>query len=232
MESIFNPVIQEIVSSKSLTLKSQEIKPLCFGESSFFVTGVYRITLTVIQADGDEKVLYLLAKTANGGAPGTEFVRMHLLFNNEFMFYEKYVKLALPMLKEYIPEYYYGKIEDRGNECLVIEFLKDYNMCKGLIFIPNDHVELACKELGKFHGIGYIAKENDPEGFGELCASLLETRCGRDALVNQDVYDKFHVFLRALAVRAFEYLPGKDDYPKIVLDKYKAKVQVRKFQIT
>lgn len=226
MESILKSVIQEIVASRSLTLKSQDIKPLNFGESSYFVSGVYRITLT-IENEGREKILHLLAKLTDDDSPAAGFVHMHLLFNNEYMFYEKYVNLALPTLKQSIPEYFYGNIEKRGNECLVIEFLKDYNMCQGNMFIPNNHVELAVREFGKFHGIGYIAEANHPEEFKELCGSLTEARCGREAHKTETFYDRFNVFIGALAIRAFEHIPGKENYQKNVLDKYKAKFQVR-----
>lgn len=227
MESILKSAIQEIVASRSLTLKSQDIKPLNFGESCYFVSGLNLITLTV-QDDGREKILHLLAKL-DDDSPAGGFVHMYLLFNNEYMFYEKYVNLALPTLKQSIPEYFYGNIEKRGNECLVIEFLKDYNMCQDNMFIPNNHVELAIKELGKFNGIGYIAEANHPEEFKELCGSLMEARCGRAAHKIESFYDKFSVFVGALAMRAFEHIPGKENYQKNVLDKYKAKFQVRKF---
>lgn len=225
MEAVLSPVIDEIITSRSLKLVSQDIIPLNVGDGNFFVAGVYRIKLTVNNGTG-EKVLDLLAKSTSG-TPETN-IGIHCmdrLFKNEFVFYEKYVKITLPELEASIPEYYYGHVEELGKECIVIEFLQDYQMCKDFMFISNDHVELALKELGRFHGYGYLAEANDPEEYKKVCGSFVEARAGREVM-GGTMYERYQYFMKAFVQRALKYIPNKESYPKEVIEKYSSNFEV------
>lgn len=222
MESALSPVIQEIISARSLNLISQDFITLEFGDGSFFVASIVRITLKVYDGSS-EKVLKLLAKLMKFGTSTPTPFRTDRLFNNEFTFYEDYLKITVPELKELIPEYYYGNIDEKDNEWIVIEFLEDYRMYSGFIFLANDHVELACKELGKFHGIGYMCKADNPEKFMDFCGKLLETRCGSGALQSGND-ERFGIYSNVIAGRGFLYLPNQ--YPTGIIEKYKAKFKV------
>lgn len=230
MEAVLSPVIEEILTSRSFKLISQDIKPLNVGSGNFFVAGVYRINLTVNDGTG-EKVLELIAKSTSG-TPETNIGihRMDRLFKNEFVFYEKYVKIASPELQASIPEYYYGHVEELGKECIVIEFLQDYQMCKDFVFISNNHVELALKELGRFHGYGYLAEANDPDEYKKICDSFVETRCGRD-VIPEFMYDRSQYFTKAFCARAFKHIPNIESYPQEVIDKYKSNFEVCIFHL-
>lgn len=229
MEAVLSPVIEEILTARSLKLISQDVKPLSVGGGNYFVAGVYRIKLTINDGTG-EKVLKLLAKSTSG-TPETN-IGMHCmdrLFKNEFIFYEKYVKIV-PQLEASIPEYYYGRVGELGKECIVIEFLQDYHMCKDFVFIPNNHVELALKELGRFHGYGYLAEANDPDEYKKVCETFVETRCGRD-VIPAFMYDRSQYFMKAFCARAFKHIPDIESYPQEVIDKYKSNFEVCIFHL-
>lgn len=115
MEASISVVIQEILSSRSLKLISQNVKPLGSNDETFFTAGIFRITLEV-EYGTSKKVLNLLAKSTkyeSSVVPGP--YRLDRLLIIEVMFYEKYVKIAEPWLKGLIPEYYYGSISEKEN---------------------------------------------------------------------------------------------------------------------
>lgn len=193
-----------------------QIIPLSVGDSgSYFMTSIYKIKLKF-----KGETLSLICKLVSPNDELAEELQQELMFQNELLFYNEYVPELSPMIKNMIPKYYYGDMKGvAGKPCLILEFMEQYSLSESTLFLPSDHIAMAVKSLGEFHGLGYVMKETKSKKFREICDKLIDIRY-EEFPRNTEKMLRMNTFSKVCCQRGFKYIPNVDEY-SLVIDKYK-----------
>lgn len=132
--------------------------------------------------------------------PQTEFATKELFvesqFYNEILFYRMYAKP-----NENFPKYYYLREKPLAESVIAMENVinQGYYPCSYKYDAPLEYTLAAVREMGRFHGKGYVMKELEREKFFDIVKELQDSR-----------YDSNKVNMKMMintnATRAVEYL--------------------------
>ncbi|XP_050548647.1 uncharacterized protein LOC126910273 [Daktulosphaira vitifoliae] len=116
---------------------------------------------------------------------------MHEKFYNEYVFYDQLLpelsrNTSSTSITDMFPKFWYSNasLDDRQKsedeeQVIVLEnmYPKGYQVPKERIFLDKDHVRLAMRKLGAFHGYSYASKSNSTRRqlFLQLLGQLVET---------------------------------------------------------
>lgn len=111
------------------------------------------------------------------------------MFYNEVSFYKKILpalnlsNIDETLVNDLFPKFYYGNAtlgKDPEKDILIlVDLRKDgYRLTEETLFLDYDHIALAMKNLGRLHGLSYMAKQRNPEEFFRSTSQLVESRYG------------------------------------------------------
>lgn len=143
----------------------------------------------IVNGTSSEDQLNLLCKLSAPGQRGKEF-QTEIIFKREAFMYEKVLSTFAKFQQEKglstedsflaYPKYYAG-ISDESKQQFVIIMedvrFRNFAMWPKYKPAPLDHVRLLVQQIGKFHGISFALKDQQPEVFAEF-------RQLKDVLVN------------------------------------------------
>ncbi|XP_015118761.1 uncharacterized protein LOC107042276 [Diachasma alloeum] len=166
-------VIPEVIKR----IKKQGRKYKCVWSSfgkSFFLSRVFLLELIFEENKKNMKEsVHLVLKCP----PVTNELLWKLLDNktyaNEIVFYEKFARNS----PKY-PPYIYGRADDVDKTVVIMENVsrRGFKMRSQLYDIPFKYVIHAIREIGRFHGAGYVMKEKNPGKFKEIIESIQISR--------------------------------------------------------
>lgn len=134
-------------------------------------------------------------------------------FNNEMLFYQMYTRPG-----DNFPRCFYvaKRSSSHNNSVIALENVskRGYAPCPYKYNAPLEYILAAVKEMGRFHGKGYIMKEQEPEKFFSLVKRLEEPRYNNK-------YSRLQSLLDITATRAVRYLRTRD-YNRDFCDKTEA----------
>lgn len=170
-------LIVNVVKERGFENVNINVQPV--GEAGDnYVANVKRITM-----EKDGEAFKIIAKVA----PRNEMIRSlgntHLIFRNEHVMYSE----VLPKFTELekaatIPEENrlryatcYGTYLEPPNEIILLEDLcvPGFKMLDRFISLTDDNVRLILKNFAMLHSLSYALKDQEPETFDKLCASLV-----------------------------------------------------------
>lgn len=129
-------------------------------------------------------------------------------FHNEILFYRMYARPD-----ENFPRCFYVDERPPANSIIALENVnkRGYCPCPYKRDVPVEYTLTAMRELGRFHGKGYVMKELQKEKFFDIVKQLRNSR----------TTDTFKLIINTQATRAVEYLRSHD-YDAVFCDKMEA----------
>ncbi|XP_011702243.1 PREDICTED: uncharacterized protein LOC105458550 isoform X2 [Wasmannia auropunctata] len=131
-------------------------------------------------------------------------------FHNEILFYRTY---ARP--EENFPRCFYVDEKPPTDSVIALENVSKlgYYPYPYKYDVPLEYTLAAMREIGRFHGKGYVMKELQKEKFFDIVKQLQDSRYGTN--------DDFKIFVNSQAMRAVEYL-RRHDHDAVFCDKMEA----------
>ncbi|TGZ36963.1 uncharacterized protein [Temnothorax longispinosus] len=163
---------------------------------NFIMTTMYYVRLQFKNKTNDQnEELSMVLKR-----PMKNFIyitRIDLQFDNEILFYRTYVQ---PNEMHFYARCYYAEKRSPTDFVIALENVNErgYHSCSYLHNAPFEYTLAAMRELGRFHGKGYVMKELQREKFFDVVARLQESRW--------EVGNVFVVHSNVKATRSLEYL--------------------------
>ncbi|XP_011166868.1 uncharacterized protein LOC105200820 [Solenopsis invicta] len=119
-----------------------------------------------------------------------------LQFRNEILFYRTY---AQP--DENFPRCFYADERPPTDSIIALENLnkRGYCLCPCKTDVPMEYTLAAVRELGRFHGKGYVMKELQKDKFFDIMKQFQEARFGK-------TNEEFRLLVNSQATRVVEYL--------------------------
>ncbi|KAK9498836.1 hypothetical protein O3M35_003392 [Rhynocoris fuscipes] len=136
--------------------------------------------------DGNKNIDYnIVIKKKHISEEAKEGFRSDDAFRNEYIMYTEILPFLNAEKLNLFTKLYQGNIKDgsvKDGETLVFEnvSLDGYRVTKEKVFIDYNHIALAMKKLGEFHGLSYLAKKQNMNEFYKLAEQLIETKFTRD----------------------------------------------------
>lgn len=117
-------------------------------------------------------------------------------FHNEILFYRTY---ARP--NENFPRCFYVDKKPPADSVIALENVnkRGYHPCPYKYDAPLEYILAAMREIGRFHGKGYVMKELQKENFFDIVRQFQDSRFDKTT-------DEFKFLLNTQATRAVEYL--------------------------
>ncbi|KYN30595.1 hypothetical protein ALC56_15291 [Trachymyrmex septentrionalis] len=206
----FDEVMPKIIKNFGLDVDSAQYKLL---ESTTLIASiVHRIHLQFENKTNrqNEELFIILKKSI------PNFCRLNyadLQFQNEILFYQTYIR----------PDEIYAKcfyVEERPPLDYVIALenvnTRGYYACSCVYNPPMEYTLAAMRELGRFHGKGYVMKQMQPKKFFDIVEQIQETR-----YTNKFTNNAFKFGSNIMTLRVVEYLRSQD-YDAIFCDKMEA----------
>ncbi|XP_011702245.1 PREDICTED: uncharacterized protein LOC105458550 isoform X4 [Wasmannia auropunctata] len=116
-------------------------------------------------------------------------------FHNEILFYQMYVQPG-----ENFAKCFYANEQSSIDMMIALENVnkRGYCPCPYRYDPPLEYTLAAFREMGQFHGKGYVMKELQREKFFDIVKRIRKTRC--------DTTYGYDIFINIIAPRAVEYL--------------------------
>ncbi|XP_055377791.1 uncharacterized protein LOC129609708 [Condylostylus longicornis] len=153
---------------------------------AFMLTNCFKIHLTYNCKNEAFSEDMVVKKTPKVSKEDYDAINFKTLFGNEILAYTKILpELGSPTasltLWDNYPKYYYSHLKD-DEACIVLgDFVVDgWCMSKKQVDLSVEHLLLAAKHIGKFHGICYDLKHNNPEFFKSIIKLLGESRYAKE----------------------------------------------------
>ncbi|EDW31882.1 GL10724 [Drosophila persimilis] len=206
-------------ASKADTFRVGDIDVDVIGpKEAFMLTLCYRTTIR-FEYDGEPFERKMVVKKTPMVPPDVyEAVQFGDLFANEIDFYTK----ILPQIQKVAegkfaaPKYYYSELNPLSAIVILSDFAEDsWRVTKDRVGLSLEHVRIAVKYLGKFHGFTYAIKHKNLENFEKLTRNLKESRYANDTM-----HPQYKVTLQTSVKRAVQavstYQPQVDkDFVKL-----------------
>ncbi|XP_011871825.1 PREDICTED: uncharacterized protein LOC105564212 [Vollenhovia emeryi] len=143
----------------------------------------------------------------------SQMIRIDLQFHNEILFYQMYVQ---PNERHLYARYYHVDKQPSSDSVIALENVNErgYYSCSYPYNAPLEYTLAAMRELGRFHGKGYVMKELQPQKFSDIVARLQEVRFVKTGNI-------YETILNVKGTRAVEYL-RRQGYDTVFCDKMEA----------
>ncbi|XP_032590061.1 uncharacterized protein LOC116804965 [Drosophila grimshawi] len=196
IEWLTNCVLPEILKNGRLvdnynesqfnTFKVGTIQIAVIGiEEAFMLTQCYRASINFDFAGKQQQVKLVVKKTPEISTEDYNDAQFDDLFHNEVVFYTE----ILPLIQQLsggnfgAPKYYYSEIKSNSALIILGDFATDgWSVTKDRFNLSLEHVRIAVKYLGKFHGFGYAMKNNENKRFQQLTKEFRESRFTSDSM--------------------------------------------------
>uniref|UniRef100_A0A6V7LYK0 CHK kinase-like domain-containing protein n=1 Tax=Bracon brevicornis TaxID=1563983 RepID=A0A6V7LYK0_9HYME len=209
MEWLTTEVIPKAIKNVNRTNMRYEFK--CSQLENFhFMSEVFfaEIIFPNGQTDGKEQVLHVVVKVPPPNVHPRDKINMNKFFSNEILFYKEFVENS-----SLYPRIFYGTSEEIDKTVIVMENVRQtrgFAMCPQLYDIPLKYVMSAVKELGRFHGYGYVMKDRRPDKLKNIIGKLQDGR-----FIDGE---PFHIIINIVGTRPIEWL-RTIDYDSTFCDK-------------
>jgi len=130
-------------------------------------------------------------------------------FHNEILFYRTYARPD-----ENFPRCFYVDEKPPTDSVIALENVNKRGYCPCKYDVPLEYTLAAMREIGRFHGKGYVMKELQKEKFFDIVTQLQDSRFEKTT-------NEFKLLVNSQATRAVEYLRSHD-YDAIFCDKMEA----------
>uniref|UniRef100_A0A0C9Q679 TP53RK protein n=1 Tax=Fopius arisanus TaxID=64838 RepID=A0A0C9Q679_9HYME len=129
------------------------------------------------------------------------------MYANEILFYEKFARNSPTY-----PRYIYGTADDPDKTVVIMENVskRGFKMCPQPYDVPFKYVIHAVREIGRFHGAGYVMKAKYPKEFREMISQIKLCRYVRGS--------RYEILIETVALRPLEWL-RKINYDSVFCDK-------------
>ncbi|XP_055311024.1 uncharacterized protein LOC129573705 [Sitodiplosis mosellana] len=220
---------QKLIACKKLSehivIQSVEIRELSL-DVAFMVTICYFVKISVkvakshVECDNDdsddEKIFDIVVKFAPEVEPDLyEKLCMHGLFSNEINAYEYVIPKIESLSKS--PKCYYSHNKFLDAVIALSDFSTDgWQMSKSKVNLSIDHILIAVKELGRFHGNMYALKLTDADTFNSIKSQLVESRFGKGSCPSDD----WNLWLELSIRRATNSVRASKTEPEIVPESF------------
>ncbi|KAK9498895.1 hypothetical protein O3M35_003446 [Rhynocoris fuscipes] len=188
-----------------------------------FASTINFVKITV--NNGNENIDYnIVIKKQHSSELTKEFFKSDDAFRNEYIMYTEILPYLNAEKLNLFPKLFQGNYKD--NETLIFKnvTLEGFRITDEKIFLDYDHIALAMKKLGEFHGLSYLAKKQNMNEFYKLAEQLIETKLTRDV-------ENYEIGLKPCAERAFKSLINRNIETNLlneVLKKYDYNVDMAK----
>ncbi|KMR01223.1 hypothetical protein RF55_992 [Lasius niger] len=162
------------------------------------------------KAKGQSEELSMVLKRALQEKIAREIMCLDSQFHNEILFYSMYAR----------PDENFARCLYTGERppdlAIALENVnkRGYYPCPYEYDVPLEYILTAMREIGRFHGKGYVMKEQQRERFFNIVKRLRETRY-------DSTMERFKFLINFVATRAIEYLRDQD-HDAIFCDKMEA----------
>ncbi|EDW31881.1 GL10725 [Drosophila persimilis] len=202
-------------ASKADTFRVGDIDVDVIGpKEAFMLTLCYRTTIR-FEYDGKQFERKMVVKKTPRIQPEMyKDIQFSYLFGNEIDFYTK----ILPQMEKVTggkfaaPKYYYSELNPLSAMVILSDFAEDgWSITKDRVGLSLDHVRVAVKYLGKFHGFAYAIKHKNPDQFENMTKNLRESRFSND-IMHPDFLLKLKTSVKRAAQAVATYQPqvGED----------------------
>ncbi|XP_024877833.1 uncharacterized protein LOC112458440 [Temnothorax curvispinosus] len=163
---------------------------------NFLVTTIYYVRLQFKNKENDQnEELSMVLKR-----PTKNFIhigRIDFQFENEILFYQTYIQ---PNERHFYARCYYAEKRSPTDFVIALENVNErgYHSCSYPHNAPFEYTLAAMRELGRFHGKGYVMKELQREKFFDIVARLQEPRYAKGYVME--------ACFNVTATRSLEYL--------------------------
>ncbi|XP_011166866.1 uncharacterized protein LOC105200818 [Solenopsis invicta] len=184
-----------------------------FGQTDFVMSTLYYINIKFKNRVKDQsKEFSIILKRPTQRELFRRMTRSDCQFHNEILFYRMY---AQP--NENFAKCFYIDERPPIDSVIALENVNErgYHPCPCKYNAPLEYTLAAMRELGRFHGKGYVMKQLQQKKFFAIVEQLQETRYGR--MVENDEI----IYINLTAIRAVEYLRNHD-YDVTFCDKTEA----------
>lgn len=153
------------------------IMKLIGSEESFMLTSCYKCKIVFNYAGKEYSNTLIVKKTPRVPEDAYDAINFDTLFHNEITAYTRILPAFGKCMENYYPKYFYS-YRKMNEACIVLgDFNIDgWRMTKNRVNLSLEHILLAVKCLGKFNGLSYALKQNDPIKFNEIISLLKEGR--------------------------------------------------------
>ncbi|XP_071626894.1 uncharacterized protein [Temnothorax longispinosus] len=168
---------------------------------NFIMTSMYYVRLQFKNKANDQnEELSMVLKRPMNMQNFIYIARIDLQFDNEILFYRTYVQ---PNERHFYARCYYAEKQSPTDFVIALENVNErgYHSCSYPHNAPFEYTLAAMRELGRFHGKGYVMKELQREKFFDVVARLQESR-----YVKVGKENVFEVYCNVKATRSLEYL--------------------------
>jgi len=176
----------------------------------FIMSNLYHVRLQFENKNGQNEELSMIIKSPIPDSKRILYI--DLQFRNEMLFYQMYIR----------PDEIYARcfyVEERPplNYVIALENInkRGYYSCPCVHDPPLEYTLAAMRELGRFHGKGYVMKEMQREKFFDIVSRIQEVRFTKRA---DNIYE-FACNIKTL--RAVEYLRSQG-HDAVFCDKMEA----------
>ncbi|XP_030386967.1 uncharacterized protein LOC115633662 [Scaptodrosophila lebanonensis] len=153
------------------------------AEEAFMLTQCYRATISFDYAGLRQQRKLVIKKTPPIPPETYDSISFDALFNNEIQFYTNILHEIQKISdgKFAAPKYYHSEIKPGFALLILGDFAEEgWSITKDRVGLSLEHVRIAVKYLGSFHGFGYALKHCDSDKFFQLSAKLTEPRYADD----------------------------------------------------
>lgn len=155
-----------------------------FKKGDSYLSDVYRFQINGVDNKGDAVEVNLIVKSMPKNASRRKLFRSADFFRNEINFYTKVIpafekfqssRHTINPFVEY-PKHYASHC-DGENDFIALQDVSilGYGPPSRLETIDHDHFKLIMKALGRFHAVSLAFRDQEPEEFKKVAASLEET---------------------------------------------------------
>lgn len=196
----FNKWNEEIISKiiENLGQNVDEARYEISEQTDLLMSTVYYINMKFKNRTKDQsKEFSIILKRPTRIEIFRQMTRSDCQFHNEILFYRMY---AQP--NENFPKCFYIDERPPIDSVIALENInkQGYYLCPCKYNAPLEYTLAAVREIGRFHGKGYVMKQLQQEKFFAIVEQLQETRY--DRMIDNDHI----VFINITATRAVEYL--------------------------
>lgn len=155
-----------------------------------YLTSLYNVSVIFKNKEKDEKLSLILKRPLG---VSTQIVNINFQFHNEILFYRAYAKP-----NENLPRCFYFDKQPPTDSVIALENVSDqgYCPCSYVYNAPLEYLLAAMRELGRFHGKGYVMKELQREKFFDIVKQLQETKYPTNKI--KKVKDFYNIVMRVV----------------------------------
>jgi len=162
----------------------------------YFMSIQYRVNVKFKNKNGYNEELFVILKRPTQSEQIRLLRRINYQFRNEILFYQMYAQPG-----ENFPKCFYANEQLPADSVIALENItkRGYYPCPYMCDVPLEYTLAAFREMGRFHGKGYVMKELQSEKFFDIVKQIQEIRY-------DTTNDAYKNFINMTVMRAVEYL--------------------------